>query len=326
MPTLRPSQVPLVRWSTSPVGLTILAQGGKWTQTPIQRMPDTHDENAQPARPSHALLYFSHVFNERTLKKFEEMKQAFAPYGDSFTLTFSAPGSLPPPAGFSAYVTDRDMLDSLGYTWMHDALMPGHTNYPVMHFAVNHPQYESFTVVEYDIGLTATWDVFFRHLMDAEGDLLVTHLSTRDEQPRWAWWSTIGLEETSYASDPDFPMLRFFGPLYRLSGPGVRAAHEAYLQGARGHYETLLPSVLAARGFRIRDLNEITHPAYTGSNRWYTKQRRDRTGQLKRSSMRFRPNRLVPGLRPYTLYHPIKYGWRELLGLAWSGWKGRRPD
>ena len=267
----------------------------------------------------HALLYFTHNFNSRNYLKFKELQAAFAPYGDTFTLSYANNESVPPPIEFNAHCTNKSMLNELGYSWMHDGLMPGHTSYPAMHFAIRNNTYASYTVIEYDIELHGAWKEFFKHLMIDPSDLIATHMADASEQPQWYFWNTLDLSGSDIVQEAVKRKIRFFGPFFRLSAAAVRTIDEECKKGITGHFETLIPTILAAKGLTVRDLNEITHPNFHGRDRWYTKQRIDPKGKLKRSSMRFRPNRLFPGWRPNTLYHPVKIGKGERLTafLTW---------
>lgn len=267
----------------------------------------------------HALLYFTHNFNTRNYLKFRALQAAFAPYGDTFTLSYANDKGVPPPIEFNAYCTDKSMLRELGYSWMHDNLMPGHTNFPAMHFAIRNNTYTSYTVIEYDVELHGAWEAFFKHLMMDPSDLIAAHLADSNEQPQWYFWNTVDLSESGSLHDAVKKNIRFFGPFFRLSAAAVKTIDEEYKKGIVGHYETLLPTILTAKGLTVRDLNEIPHPNYHGKDRWYTRQEIDFKGELNRSSMRFRPNRLFPGWRPNTLYHPVKIGTGERLAsiFAW---------
>lgn len=267
----------------------------------------------------HALLYFTHNFNTRNYLKFRALQAAFAPYGDTFTLSYVDNEGAPPPTRFNAYCTSKTMLMELRYSWMHDSLMPGHTNFPAMHFAIRNNSYASYTVIEYDVELHGAWESFFKHLMMDSSDLIATHIADVNEQPQWYFWKMLDLSGSHNLQVVAKKKIRFFGPFFRLSAAAVKAIDDECKKGITGHYEALLPTILAAKGLTVRDLNEITHPNYHGRDRWYTKQRIDPKGELKRSSMRFRPNRLFPGWRANTLYHPVKIGKGERLAsiFAW---------
>lgn len=261
----------------------------------------------------HALLFFSHIFNEYTLGKFKSLKKAFEPYGDTFTIVYTAGKSVSAPDEFNPYITTRETLEELNYTWMHSDLMPGHANFPVMHFGSKHPDYATYTIIEYDVELTGAWEIFLAHLMAASADMVATHVATHSDQPQWHHWQSLDLSKSAELSSPNLQKLRFFGPLYRLSCEAMKSIDQEYKKGISGHYEALFPIILNAKGFSLIDLNELTHPNHHGRNRWYTKQRRDRKGMLKKSSMRFRPTRTAPGFRSNTLYHPIKNGNNSLI-------------
>ncbi len=264
-------------------------------------------------RQKHVLLYFNHVFNKRHLEKFEALRDAFSEYGDTFTLYFAENSDLVAPTEFHAHGTDRPMLNSLGYPWMHNRLMPGHANYPLMHFAQCHPGYASYTVIEFDVELTGSWKSFFNFCMRDDADFLATHIADQNKQPDWFFWDTLNLSKGPTGERFHHRQLRFFGPIYKISNRAIKAVHAAYKEGAIGHFETLLPTVVSDNGFICRDINDLPHPKARKDDRWYTKQSHDPAGKLKKSSMRFRPNRLFSGWRSMTLYHPVKFGKGERL-------------
>lgn len=268
-------------------------------------------ESSPPQK--HVLLYFTHVFNERHMVKFKALRDAFSPYGETFTLFYSENSDLIAPADFNAHGTDRPTLNSLGYRWMHHRLMPGHANFPLMHFAQCHPDYASYTLLEFDVELTGSWGAFFEHCMRDDADFLATHLADQNEQPDWFFWDTLKLPQGPLSKKSNHSQLRFFGPIYRISNRAIKSVHAAYKEGAIGHCETLLPTVVSDNGFICRDINDIPHPNSRRGGRWYTKQAHDPAGKLKKSSMRFRPNRLFPGWKTLTLYHPVKFGKGERL-------------
>lgn len=261
----------------------------------------------------HALLFFTHLFNKRNFAKFQTLQKVFSKYGDTFTLYFAETGELNAPAKFHPYGSSRKTLDTLNYVWMHDRLMPGHSCYPLMHFARQHPDYKSYTLIEYDVELTGSWDVFFEHIMRDDADFLATHIADESEQPDWYFWNTLSLPPNGAAVNSGNRKIRFFGPIYKISNRALKTIDAAYTARAIGHFEGLIPTVLSGEGLIVRDFNELSHPKFRGDNRWYTKQAFDPSGKLEKSSMRFRPNRLFPGWRPFTLYHPVKFGKGERL-------------
>ena len=191
--------------------------------------------------------------------------------------------------------------------------MPGHVHFPLLEFALKHPQYSHYWVVEYDVRFTGPWRLFFWLARHTDADFVATQLSRYEEQPFWYWWPTYrGPDRTP---DPKH-CVRFFGPLYRISRAAVEFIDAKLKAGYQGHQEVVLPSLLCEGGFRLMDLSSCSSFDALSSWSWYTRGRRDVWGALAQSSMRFRPPMNYPGLRPFTFYHPVKshyFGYSALL-------------
>lgn len=259
-------------------------------------------------RKKHVLLYFTHVFDKSTMKEFGIIENAFKPYGEAYLITYENTSKnetvTHPP---NLYRTNKEKLKTLNYRWMHSNLMPGHTNYPIMHFALS-SDYDSFTVIEYDVRLRGKWDQLFKELMKSNADFLATHLTKQSEQPDWPHWSSINIPKNSnIQSEFKLDLIRSFCPIYKISRDAIKVLDKTYKSGVIGHYEALFPTILKYFKLKVCDINSLPHPIYTGKYRWYTQADPDKMGSLKGSSMRFKPPFYLKGLRPLTLYHPIKY-------------------
>jgi hypothetical protein len=255
--------------------------------------------------PRQALLFLCHRSEPEFISRFKSVEKAFRPYGDAYFIFDTS--TTPLPAGIAALRHGHFSLQSLkqlGYSWMHDDLMPGHVHFPLLDFALRHPQYAHYWVVEYDVRLTAPWWLFFLRMQSVNTDFLGTHLNHHAEQPDWWWWKTW--------RSPDGTLdiqqcARFFGPLYRISRPAVEYVDAALKAGYTGHQELILPSLLQQGGYSIQDLSRKSQFGCPTRWSWYTRKDRDPGGGLGESSMRFQPPLAHPGRRLFTFYHPVKY-------------------
>jgi hypothetical protein len=273
----------------------------------------------KPAEPSQrqALLFLCHRSESGFIARFKALEKAFKPYGDTFFVYDASHAPVPDLLkALRHFAFSRASLDALSYPRLHDELMPGHVHFPMLDFALQHPAYAHYWVIEYDVRLTAPWRLFFRLLQRSKADFIGTHLRRYAEQRAWYWWPSF--------SAPDQTVdvtgcVRFFGPIYRISRLAVELVDARLKSGYKGHQEVVLPTLIASAGLSLQDLTRSSHFGCSTRWSWYTHQRADRAGYLAKSSMRFRPPMDNAGMRPFTLYHPVKsahFGHHVLLDMA----------
>lgn len=170
-------------------------------------------------------------------------------------------------------------------------------------------RYDRLWVMEYDVDFSGDWSSFFGAMAGVEADLLATWLRPRSEDPDWPHWR-------SHRQPPDGPPdpLAGFMPLARLSRPLLKDLW-ATLQTPEwaGHFESVLPTVALAHGFRIEEIG--------GGGRWTPPPRRgqfyasgpsaraaaDRTFEFRPpKGYRFYVERPRAFRRSGRLFHPIK--------------------
>lgn len=272
-----------------------------------------------PAGPLHrqALLFLCHRSEPGFIARFKAMEKAFSSYGEAFFVYDAS--KMPMPASLTAlrhFAFSNASLNALGYPRLHDELMPGHVHFPMLDFALQHPAYAHYWVIEYDVRLTAPWRLFFRLMRRSDADFIGTHLRRHDEQRAWYWWSSFA--PPGQPADVN-ACVRFFGPVYRISRAAVQLVDAKMKAGYKGHQEVILPTLIAGAGLSLQDLTCSSRFGCATRWSWYTHQQADRAGYLTKSSMRFRPAMDHAGMRPFTLYHPVKsvhFGRHVLLEMA----------
>jgi hypothetical protein len=164
------------------------------------------------------------------------------------------------------------------------------------------PHYKHYWVVEYDVRFTGSWAKLLLAFKDSGADLLGTTLSRYDSNPRWENWR--GIVSPEGKMDPR-KLLRGFFPIYRLSDHACVAMDRAYRKGWSGHFECVMPSVIARSGLILEDMGgtgEFVRPG--NENRFYFNT--PASNDLAPGSFVFRPVALRAGTTPDMLYHPVK--------------------
>lgn len=250
------------------------------------------------------LIFLCHRTEPEFIARFKAIESAFKPQGDAFFVFDNSDTELPPSIKALRHATfTKTSLNALGYPRLHDGFYPGHTHFPMLDFAIKHPSYSYYWVVEYDVRLTCPWGIFFWLLRHSHADFIATHLRRFQEQQAWYWWPSFSHPEESVDLKT---CIRFFGPISRMSREAVQLVDSKLKSGWKGHQEVVIPTLIAAAGLQLQDLASGSYFGCHTKWSWYTYQKADRAGYLAKSSMRFLPPMESLGLRPFTLYHPIK--------------------
>lgn len=181
-------------------------------------------------------------------------------------------------------------------------LIPGNTDLILLAYWREHPEYDFYWQVEYDVRYTGNWKNLIRSFETSKADLLATNISTYEEIPHWNLWPTLappkGVEWKHHA-------LRAFLPFCRISASACRAIDHAYQEGWSGHDEANWATITNMNGLRIEDI---------GGRGKFTPQ--DRLGKhysstpenlhLTPGSFGYRPMRLFAPPIPGRLWHPVK--------------------
>ena len=179
---------------------------------------------------------------------------------------------------------------------------PGNVDLPVLLFFRDHPQYARYWVVEYDVRFSGGWDMFFSAFEASPADLLGTTLTRYDETPDWHHWPTLDLAGKPGRKEQ---FLRGFFPIYRLSRRALERLDSDYRNGVQGHFECLVPTLLALAGMTIEDIGGDGAYVRPGNrNRFYRNS--PHRASLAPGTFVFRPVMDRPGAEPGKLWHPVR--------------------
>jgi hypothetical protein len=248
------------------------------------------------------ILLLTHSTEQKHHVEFERINTSLGHHCDVFML-FHAGGDKLPTFSGAIYPFTNESLDKLGYPLFSDSVVPGSTHFPVLEFFHNHPVYDFYWVVEYDVHFKGKWRDFFDHFWKSAADFITCHIRSYNEEPRWTWW---GLRHPTLNVPPS-ERLRSFNPIYRISKPALMHIDRLHKEQWSGHYEELLATMLHRNGFLLQDIGGTGPFVRKGDkNRFYIDSAKDTKGRMKNGTMRFRPPFQKVGWRRNKLYHPVK--------------------
>lgn len=252
-----------------------------------------------------AVGFFTPNFEPEVQRRYLKLKRELGGLADLYIVA-KAGAQVPAQFAEETCFYEFEALASSAPRVLGTSLLPGNCHLTMLAFAHRFPGYEHYWQIEYDVVFTGCWSTFWSAYATREADLLVSHLRTQDQEPGFLFWSSL------VWNNPDNRQpVRAFLPIYRISRRGLEVLHQAVEQGAHGHFEGLIPSVLRAHGLKIEDF---------GEGRFYTSCH-SRDGLMCLGTMRFRPEHGKHLLGKNLLYHPVKptysgLKWHEIQVLA----------
>ena len=182
--------------------------------------------------------------------------------------------------------------------------IPGNEETMFIMFQEQHPQYEYYWFIEYDVDYSGNWLDFFCFFTDNKVDLLTTTLVKYDEFPNWGMWKSLTPPMSGGEFKKEDKLLGFF-PVCRFSNTSLLFIKERLAQGWSGHPEALIATLLRANGFSIEDIGgEGSFVSPENKGKHYTNDRFDE--DLKPGTFIFRPKMTSMGTTPNMLWHPVK--------------------
>jgi hypothetical protein len=263
---------------------------------------------------SMVVLYLCHLRSKGAAQECRRICDAVRPAADVWLLYHSNGKSAPlDVSGTRVYPFTDESLSALSYVRFASTIVPGSCHFPVLQFFRDHPDYDYYWLIEYDVRFSGDWNELFGSFANHHVDFLTSHLRDYADEPKWVFWQPLS---HPHKQIPLADRLRSFSPIYRLSNAALRYLDQVQQEGWRGHMETLVPTLLFQGGFRLGDFGgtgKFVLPEH--ENKFYVDSPPDETGALRQGTMRWRPafSRLRPKLSRITwernkLFHPVKAG------------------
>ena len=107
-----------------------------------------------------AFLFQSHSVSTQLTRQYGNIRKATARMGNSFFLYHQrrseAPSGLP-----GLYLFSNESLSRLNYRMIGPSFSPGHTNFPLLQFFRDHPDFDHYWLIENDVRFSGDWYFFF---------------------------------------------------------------------------------------------------------------------------------------------------------------------
>jgi hypothetical protein len=161
------------------------------------------------------------------------------------------------PKDLSNHLFTADHIRKMGYSFQAEEGIWYHVEYPILDYYMQNPQYDFYWRIEYDVRFGGDWCTFFRYFIDNHADLLATYTKTYKDEPTWYWWNKINLEV-------DKNCLRgIFFPVVRFSRRSLELLDHQYRNGAWGHCEAIVPTLLNMEKMIIEDIGKRFYDLFT---------------------------------------------------------------
>ena len=251
-----------------------------------------------------AFLLASHKLNDYIIEQYNKLRKAAENIGDLYLLIED--GNLESiPDDIMFYSFNVDTLNELGYEPIAETIVPGSNHFQILQFYKDHPEYDYYWNIEYDVYFNGDWCHFLLACEFIDVDFISSHIAYYHDIPSWMWWSSMQLKTLSILQT-DF--IRSFNPIYRISNRALKKLDEVLKQHNVGHHEVFIPTVLYNSGFSIGDLGESENFSVPQIAKSFYSQGIDDNDI--NCSMRFRPifdrmdieKKGIDNL----LYHPVK--------------------
>jgi len=134
------------------------------------------------------------------------------------------------------------------------ALVPGSPHIPILDIASRAtPEY--IWAIEYDVVFSGNWMTLFSACLTSDSDLIASHIESYSESNSdWHWWTSLSFRNQPFSQAG---RMRAFLPIYRLSLRSVDLLIQANRNGYNGHFEALVPTILAQHDFSLSSFNDL---------------------------------------------------------------------
>lgn len=222
-------------------------------------------EPAAPDPVPTVVLFTSHLVTPGIVRQFQALRRACPPHITAVWLMHAPPGAQRPrflrntPLHFvtttEIRTPDYPAKSAGGPEWIFHS--GGHTDLPVLHFYRQHPNYERYWYIEYDVRFSGRWETFFAAFENSKADLLTTTIRSAAADPDWWIWFKFGTPEGPSAVVPGFrweQRMGAFMPVFRASRRAMETMDAAYREGWSGHLEVTWPTILHNAGLLLEDI------------------------------------------------------------------------
>lgn len=261
-------------------------------------------------RPRQVVLYRAHYATPAIRREIARLRNELGPAYDIAVIGYCAdPAALSDITEAPTHAYTRADLEYLPNGEQIDdpywRFTGGLDDLPVHRFFRDHPRYDYYWTIEYDVRYTGNWAELFRELGTSRADLLATTIQRHDENPGWYHWYRV---TRAGAPLPASDLVKAFVPFCRLSRAALTAIGQALQAGLIGNYEATWATATAQAGLIIEDIGgRGSFTVRKRAGRFYVNTPLD--DHLSPGTFVFRPVRredeIDPAFGP-ALWHPVK--------------------
>lgn len=253
------------------------------------------------------ILLSTHFLNQEIVDKYKHLSEEVDDLYDVYILLNRKEDDTVIPDGIKVFYSTKKDIDKLGYKYFEsDWLYRGSCNFPVQRFWKEHPEYDFYWFVEYDVIFTGRWSYFFDAWED-DYDFLTCHVERYNPftNQLWTWWRenvNIGIEKKD--------LIKGFNTICRYSNRACKELDKHYLEGKIAHSEVFITSILHNNGYKIGDLGgDYEFTPEDKRNLFYKKDL-----GINYGTIRYRPLIMdYEVVKENTLYHPWKIdGYKDI--------------
>lgn len=252
-----------------------------------------------------AILLAAHQLTKYIIEQYYRLYEATKETGDLYMLIEDG-DLMKIPENIRYYSFSVNSLNALGYTPIEETIVPGSNHFQVLQFFKEHPDYDFYWNIEYDVYFNGNWQNLFIAYKNVETDFISSHIKLYSEQPYWCWWSSLQLKTLLIGQEN---YVRSFNPIYRLSNKALKEIDKELKLENAGHHEVLIPTILYNANFSIEDWGESNHFSTANRKRCFYSPGKDDSDI--NCSMRYHTpfNRMCIEKKgpDDLLYHPVKW-------------------
>jgi hypothetical protein len=202
-----------------------------------------------------AVLYLSHLIKDSFIARYKKLVNDISNHYDVywvFQTDNGISGEILKKNGVNIFGFTLEDLNRLNYSPLYERIF-GSEHFITAFFSQQHPEYDYYWVIEYDVVFTGHWNTFFSAFASNDSDLLSSHIAVHnDSNNNWPWWASLSFNEENAVQPENYA--KSFNPVYRISRRALSFLDD-YLQKEhnKGYFEVVFTTALYNNGFKIQD-------------------------------------------------------------------------
>lgn len=206
-----------------------------------------------------AILFVTHIFNEEIEFQINKLRTETKEFASVYVVYQADKVNLKLPENVTRHAFTIETLNKLGYKPWGCTIMDGNFHFVLLDFYRQHPEYDYYWLIEYDVRFNGNWKTFFSFFQDKDEDFWTAHVETKKDNPAWMRWHEIELKNIPLNH---ITFLKSFNPICRFSNRAFALLHSRCLLGDRGHNELLMPTLFKYFKLKIADFGGVGHYTY----------------------------------------------------------------